>query len=97
MPLFTLGAALLAAVSAVQAIPASGLKARQSITALAQAQITGFTPYTYYASAGYCSASETISWSCGTNCEANPSFKPVASGGDGDDTQYCEFWTEYTV
>lgn len=24
------------------------------------------------------------------NCEANPNFKPVASGGDGDSIQYCK-------
>jgi len=88
MSSFTLGVALLAAVSAVQAVPAPGLKARQSITALSQSQITTLTPYTWYASAGYCSASETANWSCGANCEANPSFEPVASGGDGDGTQY---------
>ncbi|KZT00598.1 lipase [Laetiporus sulphureus 93-53] len=81
-----LGAALLAALSAVQARP--GLKARQSITALTQAQITAFTPYTWYASTGYCNASQTLVWDCGTNCEANPDFEPVASGGDGDSTQY---------
>ena len=23
------------------------------------------------------------------NCQANPDFQPVASGGDGDSTQYC--------
>jgi len=87
MPLsFKLTAVLLAAVSAVSAAP--GLKARQSITAASQSQISGYTPYTWYASAGYCSASETLAWDCGSNCEANPGFKPVASGGDGDDTQY---------
>ncbi|CCM02651.1 uncharacterized protein FIBRA_04755 [Fibroporia radiculosa] len=88
MSALAFGVALLAAVAAVQAIPAAGLKARQSITALSSSQISAFTPYTWYASAGYCSASETINWSCGTNCEANPSFKPVASGGNGDGTQY---------
>ena len=24
------------------------------------------------------------------NCEANPDFKPVASGGNGDSVQYCK-------
>ncbi|OSX64054.1 hypothetical protein POSPLADRAFT_1039271 [Postia placenta MAD-698-R-SB12] len=82
---FTLGA-LLAAASAVQAAP--GLRARQAITALGTSQISAFQPYTYYASAGYCAASETVTWSCGANCEANPTFEPVASGGNGDSTQY---------
>lgn len=25
------------------------------------------------------------------NCDANPGFKPVASGGNGDSVQYCEY------
>lgn len=90
---FVLGAALsVAALSAVQALPSRypTLKARASITALPGAQITDYTPYTYYASTGYCNASETLSWSCGANCEANPDFEPVASGGNGDSIQYCE-------
>ncbi|OSX64053.1 hypothetical protein POSPLADRAFT_1136683 [Postia placenta MAD-698-R-SB12] len=81
MRLVALGVALLTAAPVVQAIPASRLRARQAITALGQSQITAFTPYTYYASAGYCPASETLTWTCGTNCEANPGFEPVASGG----------------
>nr|ABN45742.1 lipase [Antrodia cinnamomea] len=88
---FVLGAALsVAALSAVQALPSRypTLKARASITALPGAQITDYTPYTYYASTGYCNASETLSWSCGANCEANPDFEPVASGGNGDSIQY---------
>lgn len=89
--LIALGVALLTAAPVVQAIPASGLRARQAITALEQSQITAFTPYTYYASAGYCPASETLTWTCGANCEANPGFEPVASGGDGDGTQYCKW------
>ncbi|KAH9951087.1 Alpha/Beta hydrolase protein [Amylocystis lapponica] len=77
---------LLAAVSSVNAIPA--LRPRQSITSLSSGKIDYFTPYSYYAGAGYCPANETASWNCGTNCEANSGFKPVASGGDGDSTQY---------
>jgi len=61
---------------------------RQSITALGQSTIDGFTPYTWYASAGYCAPSATLAWNCGTNCDSNPSFKPIASGGDGDSVQY---------
>ncbi|KZT69281.1 lipase [Daedalea quercina L-15889] len=88
MPALALGAALLALAPFVQAAAAPGLDARQSITALTSEQITTFTPYTWYASAGYCAASETLSWTCGSNCEANPDFEPVASGGNGDSTQY---------
>ncbi|KAJ3993044.1 lipase class 3 family protein [Lentinula boryana] len=61
---------------------------RQAISALSTAQIAAYRPYTFYASAGYCSPSTTINWSCGANCEANPSFVPVASGGDGDSIQF---------
>jgi len=51
-------------------------------------EIESYTPYTYYASAGYCTASQTLAWHCGVNCKANPDFKPVASGGNGDSIQY---------
>ncbi|OCH96309.1 lipase [Obba rivulosa] len=87
-PSLALGVLALAALSAVSAVPAPVLKARQSITAASQSQISSYTPYTYYASAGYCTASATLSWNCGANCEANPGFQPTASGGDGDDTQF---------
>ncbi|KAG2121709.1 Alpha/Beta hydrolase protein [Suillus cothurnatus] len=64
------------------------ISARQSITPLTTSQIDQFTPYTYYASAGYCTNTQTLAWDCGTNCNANPEFKPVASGGNGDSVQY---------
>ncbi|KAH0836865.1 Alpha/Beta hydrolase protein [Lanmaoa asiatica] len=79
-------AAALLGVVVVQASPA--LFGRQSITALTTTQIDTFTPYTYYASAGYCTPTQTLAWNCGTNCAANPNFKPVASGGNGDSVQY---------
>jgi len=82
---FVLLASVLAAATA---IPTSNLVARQSITALSTTQIEAFKPYTFYASAGYCNPSTTITWTCGANCQANPSFEPVASGGDGDETQF---------
>ncbi|OAX37649.1 alpha/beta-hydrolase, partial [Rhizopogon vinicolor AM-OR11-026] len=66
----------------------SSLNARRSITALTTSQIDALTPYTYYASAGYCTNTQTLAWDCGTNCDANPNFKPVASGGNGDSVQY---------
>ncbi|KAG1908103.1 Alpha/Beta hydrolase protein [Suillus fuscotomentosus] len=79
-------AAVILFATAVQAFPS--LSTRQSITALATSQIDQFTPYTYYASAGYCTNTQTLAWDCGTNCDANPGFKPVASGGNGDSVQY---------
>ncbi|KAJ4474906.1 lipase class 3 family protein [Lentinula aciculospora] len=81
---------LVLVASTVLASPAAraSIQARQAITALTTAQITAYKPYTYYASAAYCSPSTTLAWSCGANCKANPSFVPVASGGDGDGIQF---------
>ncbi|KAG1874399.1 Alpha/Beta hydrolase protein [Suillus subluteus] len=78
--------AVLLVAAAVQAFPS--INTRQSITALTTSQIDQFTSYTYYASAGYCTNTQTLAWDCGTNCDANPEFKPVASGGNGDSVQY---------
>ncbi|KAG2033813.1 Alpha/Beta hydrolase protein [Suillus americanus] len=78
--------AVLLVAAAVQAFPS--IHTRQSITALTTSQIDQFTTYTYYASAGYCTNTQTLAWDCGTNCDANPEFKPVASGGNGDSVQY---------
>ncbi|KAF7289449.1 Glucan 1,3-beta-glucosidase 3 [Mycena chlorophos] len=47
-----------------------------------------YTPYAWYSAAAYCSAASTLAWDCGVNCEANPSFIPVASGGNGDSVQF---------
>lgn len=82
---FALAVALLVG-AVVDAAP--NLQKRQSITTLSSSQVSAFTPYTWYASAGYCSPSTTLTWTCGTNCQANSGFEPVASGGDGDSTQY---------
>jgi len=85
----------------------------QSITALTTSQIDSYNSYTYYASAGYCTNTQTLAWDCGSacslasthaddladdsdiqtaNCEANPDFQPVASGGNGDSVQYCKYY-----
>jgi len=67
---------------------APNVATRQALTALSSAQISAFTPYSFFAAAGYCSPSTTINWSCGADCNANPGFVPIASGGDGDDIQF---------
>lgn len=59
------------------------------VTTMTTAQVDAFTPYTYYASAGYCNPSVTRNWTCGVNCDANPGFQPIASGGDGAIIQFC--------
>lgn len=61
---------------------------RQDITPLSTSQISSFAPFTRFASTAYCKPSTTINWSCGANCQENPDFLPVASGGDGDATQF---------
>ncbi|KAF9269338.1 alpha/beta-hydrolase [Marasmius fiardii PR-910] len=61
---------------------------RQSITTLSTAEISAFKPFSFYAAAAYCQPSTTLAWNCGANCQANPTFKPVASGGDGDAVQF---------
>ena len=60
------------------------------ISALSTAQITAFAPYTHFASTAYCAPATTRVWDCGANCDANPTFEPVAAGGDGAVTQFCE-------
>ena len=60
-----------------------------TITVITGAQVDAYTPYTHYASTGYCNPSVTLTWTCGANCNANPGFKPIASGGDGSTTQFC--------
>ena len=61
------------------------------ITPMTSTQVHAFKPYTYYASAGYCNPSVTKTWTCGANCNANPGFRPIASGGDGSSTQFCSW------
>ncbi|CAK5263400.1 unnamed protein product [Mycena citricolor] len=87
-----LAAALLPFGVLLLAANANPLAPRQSadanITALTDAEIDLFTPYSYYAAAAYCPPNTTLAWNCSTNCDANPSFKPIASGGDGGATQF---------
>ncbi|KAF5354572.1 hypothetical protein D9758_011172 [Tetrapyrgos nigripes] len=64
-----------------------------SVTVLSSNEVNGFTPFTHYASTAYCDPKTTINWSCGSwtmrtaNCEANPDFQPIASGGNGGTEQ----------
>ncbi|KAF5312472.1 hypothetical protein D9619_002478 [Psilocybe cf. subviscida] len=64
------------------------ISARQTITALNSAQIGVFRPFTHFASTAYCQPSTTLAWNCGSNCQANSDFIPVASGGDGSSIQF---------
>ncbi|OBZ73725.1 Lipase [Grifola frondosa] len=86
---FRLYTILLITLSVVRAVPPPAeFRRRQSITALSPSQVAALKPYSYYASAGYCAANATLAWDCGAICQANPSFQPVASGGDGSSVQF---------
>ncbi|KAJ7885990.1 lipase class 3 family protein [Mycena leptocephala] len=69
-------------------VPPPFLRSRLTVTTVPAGQVTSYKPYTYFASAAYCAANATATWSCGGNCEANPDFVPVAAGGDGTSVQY---------
>ena len=74
------------------ALAAPGLLTkRQTVSPVPQSQLNSYTPITHYASAGYCKPDATLAWNCGPNCQANPSFHPIASGGDGVVVQFCKF------
>ncbi|OJT15443.1 Lipase [Trametes pubescens] len=60
----------------------------QGITALSDADIAGFLPYAHFAAIAYCLPSVALNWSCGAYCDANPSFIPIAAGGDGNKVQF---------
>ncbi|TBU36393.1 alpha/beta-hydrolase [Dichomitus squalens] len=87
---FTLLTALSAITIGVRAVPAPHtLTIRQdAIAPLPSAEIAAFKPYTWFASTAYCDPSSTKAWNCGENCDANPTFEPVNSGGDGNETQF---------
>ncbi|PBK94361.1 lipase [Armillaria gallica] len=65
---------LIASLASASPLQLSVLERRQSVTTLTSAQVSAFKPYTFYASAA--------------PCQANPGFKPVASGGDGGVVQF---------
>ena len=83
-----------ASTSALPAHSVSTIPSKRStITTLTSTQVSSYTPYAYYAAAGYCKPNTTITWSCGLNCNATSTFIPVASGGDEDSStpRYCEY------
>ena len=92
MPPLSFASTLLSTFIVSYALPASDSPTTgEVITSLPEAEIAKFKPYSYYASTGNCNPSLTRNWTCGTNCEANPTFEPVASGGDGDTVQFCSY------
>ncbi|KAF8887332.1 lipase [Infundibulicybe gibba] len=77
---------LLGSLELAWAVPL--LDARASITTLSSAQISAFKPFSFYATTAYCSPASILAWSCGTNCKANPTFQPIAAGGNSVDVQF---------
>lgn len=62
--------------------------AKAQVTTLSDAEVAAFAPFTHYASTAYCDPSTTATWTCGANCDANPGFQPIASGGNGGTEQF---------
>jgi len=87
MAYFTLFFALICLISLVVAAPVVQ-RSGERVVGLSSSEVSSYTPYTWYANAGYCSATATLAWNCGPSCNANAVFKPVASGGDGVDVQF---------
>ncbi|KAF8957116.1 alpha/beta-hydrolase [Flammula alnicola] len=69
-------------------VHASPVRRQAAFSTLSSADIAAFKPFSFYASTAYCQPSQILSWTCGANCNANPTFKPVASGGDGVSVQF---------
>lgn len=61
---------------------------RAGVTTLTATEIASFKPYALLSRAGYCPASKTATWSCGTACAELPGMVVYASGGDGVVTPY---------
>ncbi|KAF9563620.1 alpha/beta-hydrolase [Agrocybe pediades] len=59
-----------------------------TLTTLSSDEIAAFRPFSFYAALAYCKPASILSLSCGQNCDANPTFQPIASGGDGIDVQF---------
>lgn len=83
-------ASLLLATFGLGAAVSSAAPDAQAITTLSNADIASFLPYTRFAAVAYCPPSVTLAWICGSTCETNPSFIPIAAGGDGNKIQFCE-------
>lgn len=64
------------------------VESSEEVTALTDAQIAAFRPYTQFARAVGCAGHEAPAWNCGGPCDALPEFKLTDSGGDGDAEQF---------
>ncbi|KAF9485579.1 alpha/beta-hydrolase [Pholiota conissans] len=84
----TFGTIALALLAGVTQISASPILESRSISTLSASQVASYKRYTYFAGAAYCKPTNTLAWNCGSNCNFNTGFKPIASGGDGSIVQY---------
>ncbi|KAF5324349.1 hypothetical protein D9619_011120 [Psilocybe cf. subviscida] len=89
----SLKAALTSIVALLSALPVQSrpLVQRAEVTTfstLSASDISAFRPFSFYAAAAYCKPASILASSCGVNCNANPTFKPIAAGGDGIDVQF---------
>ena len=57
--------ASLFALAFIRLVYSSSIPRQATITALGAAQISGFAPFTHFASTAYCNPSTTIKWTCG--------------------------------
>jgi hypothetical protein len=61
-------ALLIAGIYIVFGSPPSFLRSRLTVTSVPAGQVAAYKPYTYFASAAYCSPNATAAWSCGGRC-----------------------------
>jgi len=83
--IFFVWAAIFCVINPAFALP---LRYRTADRTLSTAEIQTFKPFTFYASSAYCQPETLRQWTCGANCDANPTFQPIAAGGDGKDVQF---------
>ncbi|XP_006458628.1 hypothetical protein AGABI2DRAFT_217368, partial [Agaricus bisporus var. bisporus H97] len=54
---------------------------------LTSSQVASFRPYTNFAAVAGCPPATVLAWNC-AKCNANPTFTPVAAGGNGASVQF---------
>ncbi|KAG9018753.1 hypothetical protein FRB90_010061 [Tulasnella sp. 427] len=63
-------------------------KVKVQVTALPNADIDAFVPYTRLASASYCSTAQIKNWTCGQHCGALPGMVIYDAGGNNQDVPF---------
>ncbi|KAF8320778.1 lipase [Clavulina sp. PMI_390] len=69
-------------------VEANPLPRASTVSAMMAAEELAYNTTALFASAAYCPADQTATWSCGESCSVLSGFIPYGSGGDGDETQY---------